>query len=193
MVGDVVFIRVSHTLQSLQPRRVLVAENDPYRTPAQAAQPPREAPLTAQPVRRSSWTLSRIILLVVLALCVTMLGVDLVRGQWPLKRAKSKLLDAMAARSPADEDEKPVRGKMISGDLSPLTADEVHKIIGRDPSQTVTKPAKLGANQEIVETYDFPGVFRKYTLTCSYYKQVGGTALKRVESADGMLGNLFGH
>ena len=72
-------------------------------------------------------------------------------GAWPMaaKRAKSKLLDAMAARSPTDEDEKPARGKMISGDLSPLTANEVHKIIGREPSQTVTKPAKMGANEEI--------------------------------------------
>ena len=172
-----------------------MAENDPYlaarSTRVSESLPCRRPPLQLRRAPRR--TPSRIFLLVALAVCVALLGTDLARGQYPLKRDQKKLVDAMAARSPADDDEKPAKGAMISGDLSPLTADEVHKILGRDPAESVSKPAKLGETEQITETYNYPGVFRKYTLTCSYYKtpkQMGGTALKRVEAAKGFW---FGH
>jgi hypothetical protein len=178
--------RASHALQR---RIVHVAEHDPYVTPG-GADPNRES-AAVEPPRRPTWTTSRIILIALLLVCLGMLGVDVVRGQWPLSRDRKRLVDAMAARSPPDDEQKgPAKGPIISGDLSPLTVDEVHKIVGREPSESVTLPAKLGESKQIVETYAYPGVFQRYSLKCTYYvtpKELGGSALKRVDSASGWL------
>jgi hypothetical protein len=167
----------------LHRRRALVAENDPYLAPG-GSKPNRE-PSTGKPAGRPTMTMSRIILLVLLVVCLGMLGIDLVRGRMPLWSARGRLLAAMTARSPADDEVKPAaKGPIISGDISPLTADEVHKIVGREPSKTETQPPKLGESEQFVETYVYPGVFQHYTLKCSYYKtpkSMGGSALKRVE------------
>jgi len=132
------------------------------------------------------WPLSRIILLPLLAVCLVLFAVDWMNGRLPERRAYNLLLNEMKERQAFDEDTPASDRPAISREGKPqLTADDVHKLLGRVPDEKAKALSGTGAGEDgFVEVYNYRGVFQNYPLKATYRKTVaalGGSMLVGIQ------------
>ncbi len=127
------------------------------------------------------WSVSRIVLLSLLVVCVGLLAVDLVNGRWPRQRAFDLLKKEMTERGAFDDDSMAEKGPPIGHDVkAQLTADDVHKLLGRQPDETAKATGGAAGEDGFVEIYKFRGALQNYTLQATYHKAMaamGGSTL----------------
>ncbi len=135
------------------------------------------------PVASPSWPMSRIVLLIVLAICLALLAFDQLSGRLPQKRAYEKLNANLLNDAPT-EGQKPIGQNIVL-----LSPSGVHRLLGREPDSVESNAGKAaelmfdpeaaaekkpagGALEKpaLVESYRFRGVLHSYTLRVSYLK-----------------------
>jgi hypothetical protein len=136
------------------------------------SQPPGPAPAKAK------WPLSRTILLVILAICLAMLGFDLLHGRY----AQQNAFELLKSKLPKETNPEKVTALIIKDE--PLTVEEVHKIMGRDPDISENNPKKAAimmrdvegeavgvpSQPDMVEVYRYAGALRSYVVRVAYRK-----------------------
>jgi hypothetical protein len=101
--------------------------------------------------KKSSMSVSRIILLLILVAALGALGYD------QYARYQMKQVDDLLARLQAESEDKSVQG---------LPKQKVRDEIGRQPTRTSS------TGFQDIEEYDFPGVFYIYRLTVKYRRGI---------------------
>ena len=104
------------------------------------------------PVKKSSVTITRILLFLVLLAAVGALGYDLLA-----KRNLNQAVEKLEKLNDVEDQTRPPN----------VTQDVVRAELGREPSKTMTKKNSMGQTID-VEHYDFGGVFYKHRLTVTY-------------------------
>jgi hypothetical protein len=105
----------------------------------------------AAPPKKSSMSISRIILLLILVGALGALGYD------QYARYQMKQMDSQLTRLQAESEEKSVQG---------LPKDKVREELNREPTRT------SNTGFQDIEEYDFPGVFYTYRLTVKYRRGI---------------------
>jgi hypothetical protein len=129
---------------------------------------------SSQPLRRrfSAWMVLVPVLLIVIGLYAS----DILFGQNPQKKAFEQIQDILPRQQTAelqipgansggrrqDQDSEPA-SKIIS-------ADAVHKLIGRQPDSTQKGTERINDEMQpvLVETYRFPGIIESYNVVVTY-------------------------
>jgi len=118
------------------------------------------------------WPVSRIVLLVLLAVAVGLLATDWLHGRIPRNRA----YELLAAELPEEEDTQ-AKGTAappkhsISKDVEFCTIEKVHELLKRSPDATDSKPNPNHIDTIVTETYRFRGAFKTYLLVVEYDKR----------------------
>lgn len=118
------------------------------------------------------------ILLPLLVVAIGMFASDVFRGRLPQKAAFEKVSSKLVVDTSDDSDDTGggFGGRHAGTQQQPLTAEAVHKLLGRQPDLVEDRSGNLTGKDEpdvqmepvVVETYKFPGIIKAYTVVVTY-------------------------
>jgi hypothetical protein len=134
---------------------------------------PEPSQAVSVPERKVS--ISRIVLLALLAVAVGLLAVDRMRGRIPRDRAYNRLAEEMGPEENEGSKLKPAPPEHAIGKQYEFwTMEKVHGLLNREPDQSDEKPDPNHVDSIVTETYLFPGAFKSYFLLVVYEKRAHG-------------------
>ncbi|HEX3999629.1 MAG TPA: hypothetical protein VHX65_13840 [Pirellulales bacterium] len=123
--------------------------------------------------------LTWIVLVLLLIVAVGLLASDVFRGRLPQSRAFKQINEKLSQQSSADS----ARGAAFGGGggtskSTPMTAEGVHELLGRQPDASEKKSADINDEMVpiLVETYRYPGIIKSYNVVVMYLEQQAGKA-----------------